>query len=54
MIPKPFSKIVIIFGEFFEINKEVTKEDLENYSNRIENNLNRITEEADKLCGVRS
>lgn len=52
MLPRPFSKITVIFGEFFEIEKNITKEGLEKHGKAIENNLNKITDEADKLCGV--
>lgn len=52
MIPLPFSKIVIIFGEFFEVERNLSKEDLEKCSSKIENNLNKITVKADNMCGV--
>ncbi len=53
MLPKPFSKIVVIFGEFYTIEKDSTAEQLERYSKMIENNLNLIQDEADRLCDMK-
>lgn len=53
MIPKPFSKITVVFGEFFHIDKTASKEDLEECGQRIEDNLNKITLEADEFCGLK-
>ncbi|MFH1762342.1 MAG: lysophospholipid acyltransferase family protein [bacterium] len=45
VFPKPFSRIVMIFGEVIFVNNE--SEELELKRKELENELNRITDEAD-------
>ncbi len=51
MIPLPFSKVIIIFGEPFKIPSDTTDEEFRKICGDIEKTLNRLTDEADMLAG---
>jgi hypothetical protein len=48
LIPRPFSKVVITFGEPLSVEKELTEEDLERERLRIENLFVLFDNEADR------
>ncbi len=48
IFPLPFSKITIIFGEKIVYDENIFKNEID-FSKRIEDELNRITDEADKI-----
>lgn len=52
MLPPLFSKGIVYATEPFYIPKDATKEDLEKYRLQIEENLNKLTKEADEKMGV--
>jgi lysophospholipid acyltransferase (LPLAT)-like uncharacterized protein len=47
LIPKPFSRVVVLFGEPFSVEPELTEEDLEKERQRLEGLLVRFDNEAD-------
>jgi lysophospholipid acyltransferase (LPLAT)-like uncharacterized protein len=51
MIPLPFSKMVIDFGETFTIAPNADDAELENLRRRIEHVLNEMTDNLDRICG---
>ncbi len=51
IIPKPFSKMVIDFEEPVFIPKDVTEEEFEATRSNLEDQLNRLTEKVDRICG---
>jgi lysophospholipid acyltransferase (LPLAT)-like uncharacterized protein len=51
IIPKPFSKIIMDFGEPFLIPAMISREDLENMRHRTGVLLNAMTDNVDRLCG---
>ncbi len=50
-IPKPFSKIVMDFGEPFIIPRDISKEDMEEMRRRTGVILNKLTDNVDRICG---
>jgi lysophospholipid acyltransferase (LPLAT)-like uncharacterized protein len=53
MIPLPFSKMVIDFGEPFRVPADIDDGELEQLRRQAEKTLNTMTEELDRLCGYR-
>ncbi len=51
ILPKPFSKVVVDFGEPVFIPKDVTDEGFENIRQDLEIKLNQLTDKADRICG---
>jgi hypothetical protein len=51
ILPKPFSKVVVDFGEPVCIPKDVTDEEFENIRQDLEVKLNQLTDKADRICG---
>lgn len=51
MIPKPFAKFVAIYGEPIEVPRRLTPDQREQYRQRLEDELNRVKDEADAICG---
>jgi len=51
ILPKPFSKVVVDFGEPVIIPKDVTDEEFEKIRQDLEVILNQLTDNADRLCG---
>jgi lysophospholipid acyltransferase (LPLAT)-like uncharacterized protein len=52
MIPKPFSRIAYVIGEPFTVAAESNDEQLAIDLKRLNDALNHVTAEADRLCGV--
>ena len=52
MLPPLFSKGVVYATEPFYIPRDATKEELEKYRLQIEENLNKLTQEADEKMGI--
>ncbi|MBA2671541.1 MAG: hypothetical protein H0U67_14305 [Gemmatimonadetes bacterium] len=48
MIPKPFSRIRLIFGEPIEIGRDADAAEIERVSTLVEERLNRLTVAADE------
>ena len=51
IIPKPFSKIVAIFGNPVKIPADISDEDMEALRVKLELDLNQLTDRADQLTG---
>ena len=51
ILPKPFSRMTIIFGEPVSIPAEMTDEEMEALRLRLEDELNRLTDKVDRMCG---
>ena len=51
MIPLPFSKIVIDFGEPFHIPPDADDAEMESIRHRTEQTLNEMTDHLDRICG---
>ena len=51
ILPKPFSRMTIIFGEPVSIPAELTDEELETLRQSLEDELNRLTDKVDRMCG---
>ena len=51
MLPKPFSKLKIVFGEPIHIT-DGSKEEAEKYSQEIESALNKLTAELDREFNI--
>ena len=47
IIPKPFSKLVLVYGDVYHLPENIKNQDLENHALILEQNLNNITAEAD-------
>lgn len=52
MLPLPFGKGVIIYGNAVEVPEDADKEELLQIKQKLENELNRITREADEMMGL--
>jgi hypothetical protein len=50
LVPYPFSKAVVLFGEPFFVPPKVTESRITGYQEKLQKELNRITEEADRYC----
>ncbi len=53
IIPKPFSRMTIIFGEPVAIPSDLPEEQLETLCLKLEADLNRLTDKVDRICGYR-
>lgn len=51
MIPMPFSRAVIMYGEPIHIPRDAGSEDLETYRIKLENRLNEMMRQCDRLTG---
>jgi len=51
MIPKPWSKVVVLYGQPITVSRRLSREERESHRQDLENQLMRITREADRLCG---
>jgi lysophospholipid acyltransferase (LPLAT)-like uncharacterized protein len=51
ILPKPFSQVVVDFGEPVLIPKEVTDEEFEEIRLDLEIKLNQLTDKVDRICG---
>ncbi|MFW5957692.1 MAG: lysophospholipid acyltransferase family protein [Desulfosalsimonas sp.] len=51
IIPKPFSRVVVDFGEPVSIPAETPEEDFNRICADIEDELNRLTDKVDRICG---
>jgi lysophospholipid acyltransferase (LPLAT)-like uncharacterized protein len=54
MLPLPFSKTALIFGEPFKPSEELSPQDVEKKRMLLQNAINRLTEEADRRVGFTS
>jgi len=53
ILPKPFSRMVIAFGEPVTIPEDIGDEDLKSMCQRLEDELNRMTDRVDHMCGYK-
>ncbi len=51
LLPLPFGRRVAVWGEPIEVPRDADAETVEAVRRRVEDSLNAITEEADRLCG---
>ena len=51
IIPKPFSRMTVAFGEPVAIPAEIHPSDLERLCRKLEDDLNRLTDRVDRKCG---
>jgi hypothetical protein len=51
MIPKPFAKVKMMCGREFHYPEHLNKEEMEAARQELEQELNRIKDELDRLCG---
>lgn len=51
IIPKPFSKVVIDFGQPVKIPRKATDEEFASICTDLEDELNRLTDKVDSICG---
>ena len=51
IVPKPFSRIVMDFGEPFRVPHDISRADLEKLRMRIGRLLNEMTDNVDRMCG---
>lgn len=54
ILPKPFSRITIIFGEPVRIPADLGNSELETICQDLEDRLNHLTDEVDRICGYRT
>lgn len=52
MVNLPFGRATIIWGKPVIVSEKAGMEDLKNYQQELENELNRISRETDEKCGV--
>jgi lysophospholipid acyltransferase (LPLAT)-like uncharacterized protein len=53
IIPKPFSRMAIVFGEPVSIPSNLPEDELETLCLKLEADLNRLTDKVDRMCGYR-
>jgi lysophospholipid acyltransferase (LPLAT)-like uncharacterized protein len=53
MVPLPFSKTVIDFGESFAIPADADRDAMEALRRRVEEELNAMTDDLDRICGLK-
>lgn len=53
IIPKPFAKCIVIYGKEIKVPRRLTPEQVEAYRLELEQELNRLKDEADRLTGHR-
>jgi len=53
IIPKPFSKVVMDFGEPFVISHDISRSDMEKIRRSTELILNKMTDNVDRVCGYK-
>lgn len=53
LIPHPFARIAVVFGEPLVVPEDADREALEHHRQRLEATLSRLTGEADRLVGRR-
>lgn len=53
LVPYPFSKAVIFLGEPLFVPSDITEQEINAYQIRLQKELDRITEEADRYCQVK-
>ena len=51
ILPKPFSRMVVDFGQPFRVAPDISAEDFETLRTKTEGQLNRLTDRVDRLCG---
>lgn len=51
IIPKPFSRMVIAFGEPKTIPEDIADDELKSLCQNIEDELNQMTDKVDRICG---
>ncbi len=51
IIPKPFSRVVIDFGDPVRIPGDVSEEEFDRICTELEDELNRLTDKVDRICG---
>ena len=51
ILPKPFSQVVVDFGEPVFVPKDVTDEEFEGIRQDLEIKLNQLTDKVDQICG---
>jgi len=51
IVPKPFSRVLIDFGQPFRVPADISETSLEALRRKTENELNRLTDRVDRLCG---
>jgi lysophospholipid acyltransferase (LPLAT)-like uncharacterized protein len=51
IIPKPFSRMTIAFGEPETIPSDLSDHALESLRRKLEDDLNRLTDKVDRMCG---
>ncbi|WP_319525071.1 lysophospholipid acyltransferase family protein [uncultured Desulfosarcina sp.] len=54
IIPKPFSRMTIIFGEPVAIPTDLSDPEIETIRQQLEDQLNLLTDEVDRICGYRT
>jgi lysophospholipid acyltransferase (LPLAT)-like uncharacterized protein len=52
MLAKPFGKGIFTYGEPLNVAKDLSDDELQNLSNKLENYMNEITRQADEEMGV--
>jgi len=53
ILPKPFSRITVIFGEPVPIPADLGHSELEKICQNLEDKLNHLTDEVDSICGIK-
>ena len=51
ILPKPFSRVIVDFGQPFRVAPDISAEDFEALRAKTEGLLNRLTDRVDRLCG---
>lgn len=51
MVPKPFAKCVMVYGEPVKLPSPCTEAELEDTRQRLEESLNLLEDEAERICG---
>ncbi|MGM0788335.1 MAG: lysophospholipid acyltransferase family protein [Thermodesulfobacteriota bacterium] len=51
IIPKPFSRVVIDFGEPVRIPEDASEQEFDSICADLEDELNRLTDKVDRICG---
>ena len=51
IIPKPFSRVTIAFGDPVAIPSDLSGKELESLCRELEDELNRLTDLVDRICG---
>jgi len=54
ILPKPFSRMIIEFGEPVAIREDISEDELKDLCQNLEDKLNQMTDRVDRMCGYKA